>query len=98
MGLLKEADDLLAEREMTHGRMDRNFANIASLWSTYLGQPITSEQVALCMTLVKIARTMTGTTNRDDLLDAAGYIGVAEEMRLAQDRERAQWKERLENK
>lgn len=95
MGLLKEAEDLLQERQVTHGDMEKNLTNIASLWSTYLATNITPEQVSLCMALLKVARTMTGTSNRDDLLDAAGYIGLAEEMRQSQERAREKWKARM---
>jgi hypothetical protein len=33
------------------------------------------------MTLLKIARTQSGTNNADDLLDAIGYLAMAHEMR-----------------
>lgn len=67
-------------RAEQHGDKAYNHQNIAALWSAYLGIVITSDQVALMMVLLKVARTKTGRLNRDDYLDMAGYAGVAAEI------------------
>lgn len=65
------------ERAKTHGNYIDNHENIARLWSAYLNSEIRPDQVAAMMALLKLARTMTGTFNRDDYDDAASYIGIA---------------------
>lgn len=65
------------DRLQQHGEADRNFENIAKLWSAYLGMPIAAEQVAWLNVLQKCARTKTGKFNLDDYVDAAGYAGIA---------------------
>ena len=41
-------------------------------------QPLLPTDVATMMALMKIARSQNGAENADDMLDAAGYILVAE--------------------
>jgi hypothetical protein len=51
-------------------------ARTAALWSSYLEMPITDYQVAICMALVKVARSMeTGKT--DTYVDMAAYVAIA---------------------
>ena len=38
-----------------------------------LGQPVTPEQVGLCMVIVKLAREVNG-HKRDNIVDAIGYL------------------------
>tara|TARA_R110000737_G_scaffold126630_2_gene159161 strand:- start:3165 stop:3500 length:336 start_codon:yes stop_codon:yes gene_type:complete len=90
---MKAADLLLAaagivsgDRADQHGDMRECHRNIATMWNVYLAMrrepalPLTSSDVALMMTLLKIARSQNGVENADDLLDAAGYIGIASEL------------------
>jgi len=85
--LLSEAAELVSgPRAEQHGDMRDNHENIAELWNAFLRirrdpvAPLTGSQVAICMALVKIARTQTGDDNADDLCDAAGYCGIASEL------------------
>lgn len=78
---LEQAARLVAgDRQSQHGDKRENFQNIADLWSAYLGAHITAEDVPLMMSLMKIARTKTGSHNPDDYLDGAGYLGCAGEV------------------
>lgn len=62
-----------------YGSPAESFARIAALWSAYLGHPVSRKDVAVCMVLLKLAREATS-HKRDNLLDAAGYIGIAADM------------------
>lgn len=70
------------DRNLAHGEMSINHANIAALWNAYLGPraELTPHDVALLMALLKIARTKSGDVNFDDYVDGAGYMGVAGEL------------------
>lgn len=68
------------DRASQHGDKVENHQHIAALWSAFLERPITADQVALMMVLLKVARTKTGRLNRDDYVDMAGYAGVAGEI------------------
>ena len=74
------------QRQDSHGNPEDSFERIANLWDAYLTGKykseidLTAEDVALMMTLMKIARMMTGSGHRDSYVDAAGYIGLAADM------------------
>ena len=79
--VLEEARNLIyGDRAETHGDVEGNFGNIAGLWSVYLGHTVTAEDVALMMTLMKIARTKSGDVNMDDIVDAIGYLALGGEL------------------
>ena len=73
------------DRNATHGDFRRNHANIAALWSAYLQArfadkhciTVTPHDAACMMTLLKLARIMTGAHNPDDYVDAVGYAAIA---------------------
>ena len=69
------------DRADQHGDMDVVHCNIAALWSAWLDHPISAHDVATMMELLKIARRKTGTANTEDYVDAAGYAGVAGQVR-----------------
>ena len=48
----------------------------AALWSAYLEMPITDYQVAMCMALVKVARSME-TPSNDTYLDLCAYTAIS---------------------
>lgn len=90
-----EAASLVAgDREKTHGLKGPNFTNIARMWNAILeakcsreialGMPswmaLDAHDVANMMEAMKIARRYTGTPNRDDYVDGAGYAGIAAEV------------------
>jgi hypothetical protein len=69
------------DRNTTHGSKQKNFDNTAALWSAYLGVPVSAEQVAICMVLLKVSRTACGTPIDDHYTDMAGYAAIAAEVR-----------------
>lgn len=78
--VLEEAQELIfGDRAKSYGSADANFRRIATGWGVILGTTITPEQVGLCMTWLKIARQV-GKPNRDNLVDAAGYLGCVEKV------------------
>jgi hypothetical protein len=78
--ILEEAARLTAkDRQKTYGDPTVNHCRIADLWTTYLGQQITPQQVAICMALVKVARLME-TETEDSFVDLAAYAAIAGEI------------------
>jgi hypothetical protein len=78
---LKEAIKITSgDRELKYGNKVKNHCNIASLWSAYLGREITARDVALMMTLLKVARTKIGEHTDDHYIDGAGYMAIAGEI------------------
>lgn len=68
------------DRQNTYGTPESNFACIANLWSAYLGVPVTANQVAVMMILLKISRTKTSPSYEDNYVDIAGYAACAAEL------------------
>lgn len=68
------------DREQEYGNPENNFAQIARMWSVYLGVEITPVDAALMMAQLKMARIKTGTFKEDSYVDAAGYIACAAEL------------------
>lgn len=67
-------------RNEQYGVPEKSHELIANFWNCYLNGrqgPLTGKDVALMMTLFKIAREINGQGKRDNLVDAAGYIGIA---------------------
>lgn len=84
--ILGDAADIIdGERDQNYGDASTNFSRIAALWSTILGTAVTPQQVALCMTGLKIARLIETPDHRDSWTDAAGYIALGAETALIDD-------------
>ena len=78
--ILLDAHALInGERQSSYGPPTPFFTRTAALWSAYLGHTLTGKDVAMCMVLLKVAREA-NRHKRDNLLDAAGYIGLAADM------------------
>ena len=78
--ILQEAARLTAkDRQQTYGDPRTTHCRIADLWTTYLGNEVTPQQVAICMALVKIARLME-TETLDSFIDLAAYASIAGEI------------------
>lgn len=84
--VLIEADDLIhGARRAEYGPPGVCFANIAAQWSLYLGQKhqilvdLTAEDVCWMMSDFKKVRQIAN-KKRDNTRDAAGYIGLIEEL------------------
>jgi hypothetical protein len=76
---LNEARATIQDRGLDYGHPSDNMARTAALWSSYLEMPITDYQVAICMALVKIARSMeTGKT--DTYVDLCAYTAIAAQL------------------
>jgi hypothetical protein len=65
------------ERAESYGNANRNFDNIAKVWSIILGCPVTARQMSLCMVGLKLCREA-NSHKRDNLVDLAGYAHLAE--------------------
>jgi hypothetical protein len=82
------------DRENTYGSPENNFSLIGALWDNYLfakdmahirkgdhgHRRITGEDVAVMMTLLKVARIATGEVKADNYIDLAGYAVCAGEL------------------
>ena len=71
--LSKAAGMVNGQRQTDYGTPESNFASIAALWSAYKGTDFTPTDVAMMMSLLKIARIRTGTATEDSFVDLAGY-------------------------
>ncbi|MEK9770528.1 MAG: DUF6378 domain-containing protein [Betaproteobacteria bacterium] len=79
---LEAANLICGDRSETHGPVDQNFQNIGALWGSYLGKEISVLDVGNMLTLLKIARTKTNPTHRDNYVDGAGYLALTGEVNL----------------
>lgn len=70
---------VLTDREADYGPPEDTFANIADLWSGYLGMKLESLDAANMMILLKVARAA-GRYKCDNYVDIAGYAACAAEI------------------
>jgi hypothetical protein len=81
--MLREAANIVSgARNQTHGSPERSFQLISTLWTAYLGAPVSPVDVAQMMTLLKIARAKCGTPAIDHFVDGAGYQALAGELAI----------------
>jgi hypothetical protein len=73
---LNEARAVIQDRGMDYGHPTDNMSRTARLWSAYLEMPISDFQVAMCLAMVKIARSME-CSKVDNQLDACAYLAIA---------------------
>jgi hypothetical protein len=75
-------EEILEHRAREYGDATESFNRIATMWSTYLGVPIKPDEVAVCMTLLKICRSTTanGFHYTDSMQDGRIYLGLAEKV------------------
>lgn len=76
---LTEAKAIIQDRGMSYGHPSDNMQRTASLWSAYLEMPIDPAQVAMCLALVKVARSME-TPKVDNFVDGAAYFAISGEL------------------
>lgn len=79
----------IVTQEEQYGKAEDNFETIRLLWSVYLRSAhpklrqvmaingITPQDVAIMMSLLKIARIATGQPKADNFVDLAGYAACA---------------------
>lgn len=86
--ILDEAKTVInGERQDQYGSPEDSFTAIGDVWSWYLSGlapglhpvTITKKEVAVMMVLFKLARQM-NQHKRDNLVDAAGYLGILGDM------------------
>lgn len=72
------------DRDQDYGNPERSFDVIARLWNAYLEDRMTimleAKDVALMMSLFKIARIMTGHGKADNWVDGCGYLACGGEI------------------
>ena len=73
---LTEAKATIQDRGMDYGHPSDNMSRTARLWSAFLEVPLTDYQVASCLALVKLARSMES-PKVDTYIDAAAYMAIA---------------------
>ena len=73
------------DRAATHGSAEDNFNRIAALWNAYLEPQgsITAVDVAVMMTLLKVARIGSNESYEDNWIDACGYMACGGEIAMA---------------
>lgn len=80
--ILQEAANLVeGERNEQHGAREKCHAEIAKLWTWWCGFRVDAHDVAIMMSLLKVARIKTGGYVRDAYLDGCGYLSIAGELR-----------------
>ena len=87
--LAEAADVINGERQDVYGNPEDSFELIAKYWSVFLAPkfgpvPLDGEDVAIMMTLFKIARE-SHQHKRDNIRDAAGYLGIYADMQANED-------------
>ena len=83
--LNKTLDLVTGSRSKQNGDIETNHNNIARLWTAYLTNKgivskLTPLDVAIMMSLLKIARSQGGKYNVDDFIDLVGYGSIAGEL------------------
>ncbi|AGG91223.1 hypothetical protein SUBG_00053 [Sulfitobacter phage pCB2047-C] len=74
------AHAVTVDRDATHGSVEDNFASIAAIWSTRLGQTVTSTQVAIMLVDLKTVRAWGNPAHDDNWVDIAGYAACGGEI------------------
>lgn len=72
---------VMKDRQATHGKPENSFADIAHLWSWFTGHTFTPYEVAVMMSLMKMARIKGNPDHEDSKTDLAGYIAIAAELK-----------------
>jgi hypothetical protein len=76
---LNEARATIQDRGFDYGHPSDNMERTAGLWSAYLQIPVMSYQVANCLLLMKLARTME-TPKTDTYVDLTAYAAIAAQL------------------
>ena len=67
------------DRAETHGSAEDNFGLIAAYWSAHLNRTIKPHDVAVMMTLLKLARAKSNPKHIDNWIDGCGYLALGGE-------------------
>lgn len=83
--LLRALDVINGERQQHYGNPEDSFSEIFALWNWWLDgklkSPLTRNDVAMMMALMKLAREKNGAGKTDNIVDCCGYLGLYEDMR-----------------
>jgi hypothetical protein len=71
------------DRAATHGDAEANFGLIGLYWTMHLGHEISATDVAVMMTLFKVARLKGNPEHVDNWVDACGYLACGGEIATA---------------
>ena len=72
-------DYVTKDRAATHGDAERNFGLIGAYWSAHLNVNIRAHDVAVMMTLLKLARAKSNPKHADNWIDGCGYLALGGE-------------------
>lgn len=78
--VLRRAETVVMERQQSYGDPAASMAAVAARWSVTLGQPVTPEQVVLCLIDLKLARLSHNPGHYDSAVDLAGYAALLQEI------------------
>ncbi len=78
--LRKACEIVNGQREKSYGTPENNFKVIAEMWSAYLDVDVSAVDVAMMMSLLKIARIRSGSFTKDSFIDLAGYAACGYEI------------------
>lgn len=80
----KAKEYVTVDRNGSYGEPEDNFRNIANLWNAHLAasnpSELTSTDVAIMLTLLKIARVSTNPEKYDSWVDICGYAACGAEI------------------
>lgn len=68
------------DRANTHGDAEQNFGLISAFWTAYLNKNIKPHDVAVMMTLLKLARAKSNPAHADNWVDGCGYLACGGEI------------------
>ncbi len=68
------------DRAATHGDAEKNFGLIATYWTAHLDVNVTAIDVAVMMTLFKLARAKSNIGNAENWIDGCGYLACGGEI------------------
>lgn len=73
------------DRQTSYGTPENNFGVIADMWTAYAGYDFKPHDVAVMMSLLKIARLKTSPDKPDNWVDLAGYASCGCELATKND-------------
>ena len=92
---LEKASNLVSvNRERDYGDKVNNHKNIAKLWSAYMDVKVEAHDVAILMTLLKVARTKLGAVSEDTYIDMAAYSAIAGEIKFKEPKKESEGERR----
>jgi len=78
--MLNQVAAIIRERGEVYGDARDNFQDTADRWTVTMGRKVTSEQVALCLADLKLARLRATPGHLDSIQDAIGYLALLGEI------------------